>query len=176
MPLSARTDRVEVERVGVTVDVADFSAERTGRIAFRSRSEGIDGRLAIQVRTFAETRSGGRIAPAYWHMSTGFGRSGANAIWKGWRGPPLPTDPEEEMRALEEYRLQLHDIEDAINQMLGRDPEQTSPPRLSWGPLVSALHDEGIRISEGELIDLPFVFEFSEELLAEIRTNDDNKA
>ena len=88
----------------------------------------------------------------------------------------MPTDPEEEMRALEEYRLQLHDIEDAINQMLGRDPEQTSPPRLSWGPLVSALHDEGIRISEAELIDLPFVFEFSEELLAEIRTNDDNRA
>ena len=39
--------------------------------------------------------------------------------------------------------------------MLGRDPEQTAPPRLSWGPLVSALDDEGIRISEAELIDLP---------------------
>jgi hypothetical protein len=166
----------ELERVGVTVDVADFSAERTGRIAFRSRSEGVDGRLAIQARTFAETRNGRRIAPAYWHMSTGLGRSGANAIVKGWRGPPLPTDPEEEMRALEEYRLQLHDIEDSINQMLGRDPEQTSPPRLSWGPLVSTLHDEGIRISEAELIDLPFVFEFSEQLLAESKTDDDNRA
>jgi hypothetical protein len=166
----------ELQRVGVTVDVADFTAERTGRIAFRSRSEGVDGRLAIQGRTFAETRSGRRIAPAYWHMSTGFGRSGANAIVKGWRGPPLPTDPEEEMRVLEEYRLQLHDIEDAINQMLGRDPEQTSPPRLSWGPLISVLHDEGIRISEAELIDLPFVFEFSEQLLAEVGADDDGRA
>ena len=80
------------------------------------------------------------------------------------------------MRALEEYRLQSHDIEDAINKNLGRDPEQTSPPRLSWGPLVSALHDEGIRISEAELIDLPFVFEFSERLLAEIEVNDGDKA
>ena len=136
----------------------------------------LSDRLAIQARTFAETRNGQRILPAYWHMSIGLWRSGANAIVKGWRGPPLPTDPEEEMRALEEYRLQLHDIEDAINQMLGRDSEQTSPPRLSWGPLVSALDDEGIRISEAELIDLPFAFEFSEQLLAEIKTDDDNRA
>ncbi len=80
------------------------------------------------------------------------------------------------MRALGEYRLQVHDIEDWANQMLGRDPEQTSPPRLSWGPLVSALHDEGIHISEAELIQFPFVFEFSEQLLAEIKVNDENGA
>lgn len=166
----------ELKQVGVTVDVADFNAQRTGRIAFRSRSEGVDGRLAIQARTFAETHDGERIAPAYWHISIGLWRNGANAIWKHWRGPPLPTDPEEETRALGEYRLQLHDIEDAINQMLGRDPSQTSPPRLSWESLIRALHDEGIDISEAEIIDLPFVFEFSEELLAEIKADDGDKA
>jgi hypothetical protein len=64
-------------------------------------------------------------------MSAGLWRNGANAIVKGWRGPPLPTDPEEEMRALEGYRLQLHDIEDAINKNLGRDldlPSSSSSP------------------------------------------------
>ena len=129
-----------LQRVGVTVDVADFDPKRVGRLAIRPATETNKDRLVIQARTFAESDDGRRIAPAYWHMSIGLWRNGANAIVKGWRGPPLPTDPEEEMRALEEYRLQLHDIEDAINENLGRDPEQTPPPRLSWGPLVR-VHD-----------------------------------
>jgi hypothetical protein len=70
------------------------------------------------------------------------------------------------MRALEGYRLQLQDIEDSVNCLLGRDPEQSSPPRLAWGSLIRALRDEGIEISEAELLAAPFVFEFSDEVLA----------
>jgi hypothetical protein len=72
------------------------------------------------------------------------------------------------MTVLHAYRLQLQDIEDAVNQMLGRDAEQESPPRLSWGSLVKALQDEGISVSEDTLLDAPFDFEFSDEILAVI--------
>lgn len=128
--------------------------------------------LVIQARAFAETDDSRRIASEYWNVSAGLWRRGANAITKRWRGLPLPTDPDEQLRVLDSYCLQLYDIEDAINSRFGRDPEQMSPPRLGWEPLIRALRDEGIHVYEGELIDLPFVFEFSERLLAEIDSDD----
>lgn len=66
----------------------------------------------------------------------GFGgpRKGVAAIWHRYRGPRLSHDPAENDRLLNEaYHVGLPDIEDAINQMLGRDPNQHRPPRLSWG-------------------------------------------
>jgi len=49
---------------------------------------------------------------------------------------------------LEGYRVQRQDVEDAINQLLGRDPEQHRPPRLSWEPLIELLDREGITVTE----------------------------
>jgi len=59
-------------------------------------------------------------------------------------------------------------VEDAINQLLGRDPEQHRPPRLSWELLIELLDHAGINVTEDQLIATPFVFEFSDELLAEL--------
>ena len=64
-------------------------------------------------------------------------------------------------RAVDDYRVQRRDVEDAINQLLGRDPEQHRPPRLSWPPLIDSLLEQGVTVTEEELIAMPFVFEFS---------------
>ena len=59
-------------------------------------------------------------------------------------------------------------LEDVINYVLGRDPEQLRPPSLSWDPLMEVLGNEGILVTEDELIAAPFAFEFSDEFLAEL--------
>jgi hypothetical protein len=69
---------------------------------------------------------------------------------------------------LEGYRIQRRDVEDIINSVLGRDPEQIPPFSLSWDPLIKLLNRNGISVTEDELIATPFVFEFSDELLAEL--------
>jgi len=101
----------------------------------------------------------------------GFGgpRYGVGAIWHRYRGPRLSDDPEENDRLLNEtYRVGLPDIEDAINQMLGRDPDQHRPPRLSWGHLQEALTKVGIKVTDDELIALPLEIELSQPVQAEI--------
>lgn len=45
------------------------------------------------------------------------------------------------------------DIEDSINQMLGRDPKLHRPPRLAWGGLTDALTGTGMVVAEQELIE-----------------------
>lgn len=153
---------------GAMVDV--WRSDRGGPIEMRPSLS--TERLAIQARTFAECADGRRIPAAHWHITTALWRSGVDALVKGWAGPPLPADPEEEWRVLSEYRIQPHDIEDAVNQFLGRDPELTSPPRLSWDPLQRALQAEGIDIGEDRLLALPFSFEFAPELLDELDATD----
>ena len=123
-------------------------------------------RLDIDASLFAET-SRGRIYARTGSMGVGMWRRGMNAIWKQYRGP-LPEDPEEQARVLAGYRVSRHDVEDAINQLLGRDPDQHRPPRLAWEPLIDALKDAGVSVTEDELLDLPFVFELSPELAAEL--------
>jgi hypothetical protein len=81
-------------------------------------------------------------------IGAGLWRRGVSAIWKRYSGPPLPDDHEEQNRVLEGYRVQRQDVEDAINQLLGRDPEQHRPPRLSWEPLIELLDREGITVTE----------------------------
>jgi hypothetical protein len=101
----------------------------------------------------------------------GFGgpRKGTAAIWHRYRGPQLSEDPEENERLLREtYQVGLPDIKDAINQMLGRDPDQHRPPRLSWNHLLDALVEVGIEIAEEELIALPIDIELSDQVRAEI--------
>jgi hypothetical protein len=55
-------------------------------------------------------------------------------------------------------------VQDAINQMLGRDPEQHRPPRLSWQGLLAALAGEGIQATEQDLIDTPLRLDLSDEV------------
>jgi hypothetical protein len=69
---------------------------------------------------------------------------------------------------LREHRVGLPDIEDGINQMLGRDPTLHHPPRLSWGNLISALQDAGVAVTERDLIDAPLTIELTPELQTEL--------
>ena len=96
-------------------------------------------------------------------------RDGIGAIWHRYRGPQLSDDPAEHERLLREtYHVGLSDIEDAINQALGRDPDQHRPPRLSWGRLQEALAQAGIKVTEEELIALPLNIELSDQVQTEI--------
>lgn len=58
------------------------------------------------------------------------------------------------------------DIEDSINQLLGKDPRQHRPPRLSWGGLIDALASAGIDATEEQLIDAPLTVELDGEVEA----------
>ena len=90
---------------------------------------------------------------------------GIAAITKRYAGPPFPEDPDARRRVLDAYRVQRRDVEDAMNQQLGRDPEMHRPPRLSWGLLIELLAEHGKVVTEEELIAMPFVFEFPAESL-----------
>lgn len=106
----------------------------------------------------------------------GFGfagpRDGLGAIWHRYRGPLLHEDPAEHDRLLQEsYHVGVDDLQDAVNQMLGRDPEMHRPPRLSWDRLQCALDDQGIRVSEQQLIDTPLELVLSASAAAEVNAN-----
>jgi hypothetical protein len=76
--------------------------------------------LNLHVSLSAEDGAGRRIRTVGRDFGIGAPRRGG---WHRWHGPPLPDDREEADRiVLIEHRVDLHDIEDGINQMLGRDP------------------------------------------------------
>ena len=114
---------------------------------------------------FAVSADGGRITATPARMAAAGPSRGIGAITKRYAGPPLPEDPDARRRVLDAYRVQRHDVEDAMNQMLGRDPELHRPPRLSWGPLIELLAEHGKVVFEEELIAMPFLFEFSPDAL-----------
>lgn len=124
-------------------------------------------RLELNVSLSAEDTTG-RCTDGDGCFGLGSPRTGSAAIWYRDHGPPLPEDPEEEEEALKNYRVGRADIEDGINQMLGRDPEQHRPPRLAWGGLIAALARDGIQVSEEELIDAPLTLVLDSEVEAEL--------
>ena len=76
--------------------------------------------------------------------------------------PRLPRRQRSRSTARATEKL-TRDIEEAIDQMLGRDPKLHRPPRLAWGGLIDALAGAGIVVSERELIDTPLTIELSPE-------------
>jgi hypothetical protein len=102
--------------------------------------------LSLHVSLSAVDSEGRRIASA----GSDFGMSGPRrGVWHCWHGPPLPGDREEAERLVfVEHRVDASDIEDGINQMLGRDPTLHRPPRLSWDKLIRALDEAGVAVSE----------------------------
>ncbi|MGZ6564560.1 MAG: hypothetical protein ACXVFQ_23430 [Solirubrobacteraceae bacterium] len=122
--------------------------------------------LSLHVSLSAELGDGCRIKTA----GPDFGISGPRlGVWHRWHGPLLPDDPEAAARRmLDEHRVNLHDIEDGINQMLGRDPALHHPPRLSWHNLVKALDHAGISVTERDLIEAPLTIELAPETQAEL--------
>ena len=125
--------------------------------------------LPVSAQLFAETRSGVRLTVGRPTIIGPMARSGPPARWKD--PPSLAHDPKQSEPVLysyETYRVHRRDVEDVVNYVLGRDPEQLRPPSLSWGPLMEVLGNEGILVSEDDLIATPFSFEFSDEFLAEL--------
>jgi Clp amino terminal domain, pathogenicity island component len=123
--------------------------------------------LSLHISLSAEDSTGRRI-----HTSgPDFGISGPRrGIWHRWHGPPLPDDAERADRImLFDHRVDLHDIEDGINQMLGRDPSLHRPPRLAWQNLIRALEQAGVQVTEPELIDAPLSVELTPEVQAELQ-------
>jgi hypothetical protein len=135
-----------------------FEVDRVGALVHVTAS-GDEWQASAQL--FAEDRTGRRLLATHGGMSAGGQRRGIGAISKRYAGPPLPDDPEAQRRVLDSYRVRRHDVQDAISQLLGRDPEQHRPPRLAWDPLIRVLHEDGTDLGEEELIAMPFEFEFS---------------
>jgi hypothetical protein len=121
-----------------------------------------DDSWSAEADLFATGMSGDRLTASACLSASG-PSSGIAAITKEYMGPPLPQNLEARRRILDTYRVQRHDVEDAMNQMLGRDPDMHRPPRLGWCPLIELLVARGQVVSEEALIALPFVFEFSTE-------------
>jgi hypothetical protein len=147
--------------------------EAAQRMAFEIDHLGASVRVAVTSRQwsadatlFAVGADGSRITAPHSSMGAAGPSRGIAAITKRYAGPPLPEDPDARRRALDAYRVQRHDVEDAMNQLLGRDPEMHRPPRLSWGPLIELLAEHGEVVTEEELIAMPFMFEFPAESLA----------
>jgi hypothetical protein len=159
----------EIAKVIAYVALESGDAERAKGPRFRGRwtaqpqqsGYGMNVSLAARLDDGREIRGGG----------FGFGgpRHGVAAIWHRYRGPLLHEDPDEQWRLLDEtYHVGMADVQDAVNQMLGRDPELHRPPRLSWDGLQRALADHGIRASEQQLIDTPLEIVLSEPAAAEV--------
>src|SRR5690348_7060094 len=53
---------------------------------------------------------------------------------------------------LDTYCVPRPDVEDAVNQLRRRDPEQHCPSRLAWDGLIRVLHEHGLRREAGPLI------------------------
>jgi len=140
----------EIDHVGAVVLVAMISSSE----------------WQAEATLFAVSTDDRRLLMTRATMSAGGQRRGIGAIWRRHSGPPLPTDCDERQRVLDTYRVQRRDVEDAVNQLLGRDPEMHRPPRLSWDPLIELLGDNGTVVTEDELIAMPFVFEFSAQSLS----------
>jgi len=122
--------------------------------------------LSVHVSLSAQDSTGRRI-----HTSgRDFGISGPRrGIWYRWHGPPLPDEPELADRImLFEHRVDIHDIEDGINLMLGRDASLHRPPRLAWQNLIRALEQAGLQVTEPELIVAPLTVELTLEVQAEL--------
>ncbi|HWH12192.1 MAG TPA: hypothetical protein VG165_13775 [Solirubrobacteraceae bacterium] len=131
--------------------------------------------LPVSAQLFAETPAGNRLSVRRPTIIGPMARQGHAAVWKD--RPPIPHDPKQTAKlfqAWDDYRVRRRDVEDIINYLLGRDPEQLRPPSLSWGPLRELLRHQGILVTEDELIATPFVFEFSDDFLAELASGDDD--
>jgi hypothetical protein len=149
----------DITKVIAYVDLADDAAERAESTHYR-----------MNVSLAARLDDGREIAGG----AFGFGgpRDGVAAIWHRYRGPWLHEDPDENWRLLDEtYHVGMADVQDAVNQMLGRDPEQHRPPRLSWEARLRALADQAIQVSEQQLIDTPLEIVLSESAAAEVNAD-----
>jgi hypothetical protein len=124
--------------------------------------------ISLRVSLSAEDNTGRRIEGSG-GFRIGGSRRGVSAIWVRYHGPPLPVDEKKRIDFLRRtYRVGLHDIEDAINIMLGRDPTSDKGPKIPWEGLAAALAQAGIHMTEDELISAPLVVELDHDVQVEL--------
>ncbi|MGO9974777.1 MAG: hypothetical protein ACLP01_18625 [Solirubrobacteraceae bacterium] len=129
-------------------------------------------RLNLYVSLSAHTTDEQRIRSDGSGFGMGGPRRGVGAIWWRYHGPPpLPDDPEGQNALLENHHVGPADIEDGINQMLGRDPSLHRPPRLSWGKLIATLAEHGIQVTEQDLINAPLTVELDPDVQADLENH-----
>jgi hypothetical protein len=172
----AESDLVDLSD-SVTRVLAEVKLQSTGLAELRRDAARYDREIRVNlsgnaenlnlwVYLSAEDAAGRRIRSS----GPDFGISGPRrGVWHRWHGPLLPDDQAEATRrALVEHRVDVDDIEDGINQMLGRDPSLHRPPRLSWEKLVRSLENDGVQVTERELIAAPLTIELAPEVQAEL--------
>jgi hypothetical protein len=152
--------------------VAAFRASKTldaGAIALVVESVMDPSRYQMYASLAANLSDGRRVSTGVRDLGFSAPRNGFGAIIHRYRGPQLSEDPDEHHRLLDStYHVGLSDVQDAINGMLGRDPERDRPPQLSWAKLLTALATEGVPVTEEELIAAPLTLQLSDEVKAEI--------
>jgi hypothetical protein len=115
--------------------------------------------LNLNVKLIAEDDAGKRIG-SQGSFKIGGGRRGLAAVWWRYHGPPLPRSYRARVKRIElTYKVDRTDIEDSINQMLGRDPDLHRPPLLAWHDLIVALSRVDIYVTEDALITKPLTVE-----------------
>jgi hypothetical protein len=161
---------IEVVLVRARVTLASTAlreqeAAGTGGVFVQSGTQDAN-HLSLSVSLSAVLTDGRTIASGRPDLGLGGPRRG---IWHRWHGPPLPDEYEEAARVmLFEHWADVHDIEDGINQVLGRDPTLHRPPRLSWGQLIVAVAAAGVHVLEQELIDRPLEVELTPDVEADL--------
>lgn len=117
------------------------------------------GDLSLSVLLSIEDQPGHFIS-----ADTSFGiagpRTGAGAAWCRYH----PTCSRES----HSYRVCALDIAESIDQMLGRDPELHSPPRLAWDSLLAALRIAELPITVERLQASPLTVILSDDVEAEL--------
>ena len=142
--------------------------EPSGRVA-PARFANDPDKLHVVVRLTAQIQDAAPVTSDRDDFGISMPRHGLAAIWHRYRGARLTEDPTKETELLRRnHRVGMPDLQDAINQMLGRDPEQHRPPRLSWGHLIDALANVGVAVTEQELIDAPLIIELAPAVKAQL--------
>jgi hypothetical protein len=115
--------------------------------------------LSLGVLLFTEDRHGRLI-----EADTSFGiagpRNGAGAAWCRYH----PTCSQ----GSSGYRVCALDISESIDQMLGRDPELHSPPRLAWDSLLAALWAVDLHVTVERLQAIPLAVVLGDDVEAEL--------
>jgi hypothetical protein len=147
------SDGIRVVAIVATVELQS-DAEKQEMVAAFRRSPSVDpvapervaadisdpSKYTMYARLAANLSDGRQASTGVRDFSWGGPQHGLAAIHHRYRRPRASDDPDEESRLLQQnYHVGLSDVEDAINQMLGRDPEQHRRPRLSWKNLLAAL-------------------------------------
>lgn len=128
-----------------------------------------DDRLNIDVSLSAETSDGQRVTSGRHDFGIGGGRHGIDGVWHHYHGPRPDDDQDLDAYIQRHHHVGPADIEDGINQMLGRDPDLHRPPRLSWSNLIKALAEHDIQVTEDDLITVPLTVELHPEVQAELQ-------